>query len=251
MDLPAAWAGRPQWRVLAIGFERGRGFLAAWDAWRRDLERPRLLHFVAITATADARDLESAPSELAGPLRAQCFGLLPGLHRMAFDGGRVLLTLCVGDLLPMLRAQQFEADAIYLAPHEAQTPAQGEAAWDLQACKALARCCRRGTTLVAQEAGPEFRAQLAQIGFQFADERADECPAPPRPATPGTTADDEPTPAALRGRFDPHWQPRRWKSADSRDPAATGRCAVVGGGLAGAAVAASLARRGWRVEVLD
>jgi tRNA 5-methylaminomethyl-2-thiouridine biosynthesis bifunctional protein len=30
-----------------------------------------------------------------------------------------------------------------------------------------------------------------------------------------------------------------------------GRCAVVGGGLAGAAVAASLARRGWSVEVFD
>lgn len=30
-----------------------------------------------------------------------------------------------------------------------------------------------------------------------------------------------------------------------------GRCAVVGGGLAGAAAAASLARRGWQVEVLD
>src|SRR5690349_15040484 len=30
-----------------------------------------------------------------------------------------------------------------------------------------------------------------------------------------------------------------------------GRCAVIGAGLAGAAVAASLARRGWQVDVFD
>jgi tRNA 5-methylaminomethyl-2-thiouridine biosynthesis bifunctional protein len=250
LGLAVAWAGRPQWRMLATGFERGRDFIAVWNAWRRDPQRPRLLHFVAIATEINARDIEPASpelTELAEALRAQCFGLLPGLHRMVFDDGRVLLTLCIGDLVPMLRVQQFEADAIHLGPQGAQTTGRAETTWDRQTCKAVARCCRRGTTLVAQNAGPRLRTWLAQQGFRFADEAAPL----PCPATARNTTDLADAQALLRGWFDPHWQPRRRWEAGQRDPAATGRCAVVGGGLAGASVAASLARRGWQVEVLD
>ena len=41
------------------------------------------------------------------------------------------------------------------------------------------------------------------------------------------------------------------RAGGRRAPSRPGRCVVVGAGLAGAAVAASLARRGWQVTVLD
>ncbi|MDP1566198.1 MAG: FAD-dependent 5-carboxymethylaminomethyl-2-thiouridine(34) oxidoreductase MnmC, partial [Polaromonas sp.] len=52
----------------------------------------------------------------------------------------------------------------------------------------------------------------------------------------------------LQGEFDPRWEPRKAHTFATVNPTS---CVVVGGGLAGAAAAASLARRGWQVEVLD
>jgi tRNA 5-methylaminomethyl-2-thiouridine biosynthesis bifunctional protein len=48
--LPESWAGRPQWRILEIGFGLGLNFLTTWQAWRADANRPRLLHFVSVEA---------------------------------------------------------------------------------------------------------------------------------------------------------------------------------------------------------
>jgi tRNA 5-methylaminomethyl-2-thiouridine biosynthesis bifunctional protein len=78
-------------------------FLAAWHAWKQDPQRPRMLHHVAVQpepaapddllhAAADRPELQ----ELARQLAAQWYGLTPGVHRLAFEGGRVLLTLGIG-----------------------------------------------------------------------------------------------------------------------------------------------------------
>ena len=163
LGLPAAWAEQPQWRILDTGLGNGERFLAAWHAWKADPRRPRLLHYVALEAGAlsaaewqrrASPEPELAP--LAEQLRAQCFGLLPGFHRMAFEGGCVLLTVCVGETKALLREQQFEADAIYLADIAAPTSeaAAHAGAWDLWTCKALAHCCRRGTALAAGHGVP-------------------------------------------------------------------------------------------------
>src|SRR5438034_6086061 len=93
--VPAAWAGRTQWRILETGFGLGLNFLAAWRAWKDDPRRPRLLHFVSIEAwpVAAADLLRSAKphpelESLAQALAAQWFGLLPGIHRLAFEEGQ-------------------------------------------------------------------------------------------------------------------------------------------------------------------
>src|SRR3954471_16089662 len=100
----AAWAGQPQWRVLETGFRLGLNFLATWHAWRSDPLRPGLLHFCAIEPRPVAADdlLHAAASDpalhgLAQALATQWQGLVPGFHRLSFENGRVLLTLCVGE----------------------------------------------------------------------------------------------------------------------------------------------------------
>ncbi|WP_371809113.1 MnmC family methyltransferase, partial [Acidovorax sp. SRB_24] len=144
-DLPAAWAGEPQWRILQTDFGGGQDFLAAWAAWRADPARPTLLHFVALQDAplpAAEERLRAAAAEpaLAQELQAQCWGLLPGVHRLAFEGGRVLLTLCLGEASALLRQQDWTVDAVYLG---------GPGPWGPHFVKALARCCRRGTHLAA------------------------------------------------------------------------------------------------------
>ena len=119
--LPAAWAGQAQWRIFEAGFGLGLNFLATWEAWRSDPQRPRLLHYASIEAwPVDADDLLRGAAghpelePLAQALAAQWHGLTPGFHRLAFEGGRVLLTLCVGDIAAMLREQAFRADSVFL-----------------------------------------------------------------------------------------------------------------------------------------
>lgn len=233
--LPGAWAGRRQWRILETGFGLGLNFLAAWQAWRDDPQRPGLLHFVSVEAFPVAahdllRSTQAHPEllPLAQQLAAQWDGLLPGFHRLAFEGGRVLLTLCVGDVGAMLREQAFLADSMFLDGFDPRT---NPAMWDLQVFKAVARLAHRGTGLATWSAAGEVRRGLAQCGFRI--EKADGLP---------------PKLHCVRGVFDPAWEP---KGLAARTDVPPGRCAVVGGGLAGAAAAASLARRGWQVQVLD
>lgn len=255
LGLPAAWAGQPQWRILDTRLGNGERFLATWHAWKADPHRSRLLHYVALEAAPLSAvdwlrrrpfpETDPALAPLAAQLRAQCFGLLPGFHRLEFDDARVLLTICVGELKELLREQRFEADAVYLADNAApaDAPPSRVGAWDLWSCKALARCCRRGTALAAEpDMVATVRQWLAQVGF-VADEEPD----------PLATA-SEPGCAAWRATFNPAWAPKRRRNPGEPHGLANqarGRCAVIGAGLSGSAVAASLARRGWQVEVLD
>ena len=235
--LPQAWAGRPQWLILETGFGLGLNFLTTWQAWRSDAMRPRMLHFVSVEAhPVGPEDLSRAAgaypelAPLVGELAAQWHGLLPGFHRLAFDEGSVLLTLCIGDVQPMLRAQRFEADSIFL---DGFSPQQNPAMWSPDTLKAMSRFARQGTGLATWTYARAVRDALSQNGFQL--ERRQGLP---------------PKRDCLGGVFAPAWTVRRRGPAPVRIET-PGRCAVIGAGLAGAAVAASLARRGWQVTVLD
>ena len=216
------------------------GFFHTWQAWRQDPQRPRLLHYVAFSQYPVSRqNLTSAAGQdpalalLAQELASQWFGLLPGFHRFLLDQGQVVLTLCVGDTLSLLRQQQFEADAVALRVQEADAGA-------LWIVKALARCCRRGTRLVASApnhpALPDWVSHLEQCGFEITR---------PAASSQGTT------PAWLEACFNPRWEIKNSRPNAIAAALPVASCAVIGAGLAGASVAASLARRGWQVTVLD
>lgn len=242
--LPAAWAGEAQWRILETGFGFGLNFLVTWAAWRADPARPTLLHFISTEAwPVSADDLlragrahpELAP--LAQELSQQWWGLLPGVHRLRFDGGRVLLTLYVGDTQSMLRQQKQQhpgltVDSVYL---DGFSPRCNPDIWSLHTLKAVARCCRRGTRLATWTIARAVRDALAQCGFSVT-------------RVPGVP----PKRDNLQAVYAPLWEPRPARQSFAvPPPVAPGDCIVIGGGIAGAAAAASLARRGWRVQVLD
>ncbi len=233
--LPAAWGGQAQWRILETGFGFGLNFLVTWAAWRADPARPRVLHFVSTEAwPVSAADLlRAAPQDtelqpLARQLAAQFQGLLPGVHRLSFEGGGVLLTLCIGDTQALLRQQTFTVDGVFL---DGFSPQHNPGMWDLHTLKAVARCCRRGTRLATWSVARAVRDALTQCGFDVRK-------------VPGVP----PKRDNLQAVYNPRWEPRTIAAAPVAEPS---RCIVIGGGLAGAAAAASLARRGWQVDVLD
>ena len=236
--LPDAWAGQPQWCVLETGFGLGLNFLVTWEAWKADAQRPRMLHFVATEAhPASAADVLRAASShpelmpLAEQLQAQLWGLLPGTHRLVFEHGQLLLTLCIGDTAAVLRGQDLQADSVYL---DGFSPAKNPGMWDIATFKAVARCCRRGSRVASWTVARTVLDGLQQCGFEVQK-----------------TTGLPPKRDKLQGAFNPRWEPRRAAGAAPALPAVPGSCVVVGAGLAGAATAASLARRGWRVCVLD
>ncbi len=264
--LPAAWAGQGQWRVLDTRFGTGLRFLATWSAWRADPARSRLLHCVALQGApgsgaavlqAAAATGDPALQPLARTLHGALWGLLPGLHRIALEGGQVLLTLCVGQgALAQLRQQAWTVDAIFMdglgtglldTANTPGTPSTGTVAiapshppLDLHAAKALARCCRRGTQLAAAHCSPGDADWLVQAGFALHSGGAP------------TTSPGQPA-ALLHASYQPRWEPRtaRARPGMASPPVQPARCMVIGAGLSGAATAASLARRGWQVQVLD
>jgi tRNA 5-methylaminomethyl-2-thiouridine biosynthesis bifunctional protein len=234
--LPHAWAGQPQWCVLETGFGLGLNFLVTWAAWKADPQRPRLLHFVsteAFPASADDvfRSALTHPEliQFAQALKDQLWGLLPGMHRLVFEGGQVMLTLCIGDAKAVLQGAAFEADSLYL---DGFSPLLNPDIWDIHTFKAVARCCRRGTRVATWTVARSVRDALAQCGFVVEK-------------VPGIP----PKRDNLQGQYQPAWEVKKLRPLPARRM--PGDCIVIGSGLAGAAVAASLARRGWQITVLD
>ena len=233
-DLPQRWARRAQFVVLETGFGLGTNFLAAWQAWRDDHERPQRLHLVSVErhplAAADL--LRAAPAELR-PLAAQLAGKwplpLPGLHRLAFEGERVVLTLALGDAVAMVPQLVLGADAFFL---DGFAPDRNPDMWSPALIKSLARLARPGSTLATWCTARAVRDALVDGGFVV--ERR-----------PGFGHKRE----MLAARFAPRWKMRRHEPPLSY--AGERQAVVIGAGLAGCAVAQALGRRGWQVDVLD
>jgi tRNA 5-methylaminomethyl-2-thiouridine biosynthesis bifunctional protein len=233
--LPGQWGGKAQWRILETGFGLGLNFLAAWRAWKDDAQRPGILHFVSVEAYPVAAedilrgaDRNTELESLARELVAQWWSLTPGGHRLSFEGGRVLLTLHIRDVRDMLRSEPFTADSVFLDGFD---PRCNPRMWELETIKAAARHCRRGTRLATWSVSGDVRRALAECGF---DVHKSDGLAPKRECTQAV--------------FDPRWEPKGLRDGVAIQPA---DAIVIGAGLAGAAAANSLARRGWDVTVLD
>jgi tRNA 5-methylaminomethyl-2-thiouridine biosynthesis bifunctional protein len=244
LALSKEWAGLPAWCILDTHFGRGFHFLSAWQAWQTDPLRPRILHYVALTNKPPSKvELQACASEfhelsdLVRELTEQWFGLLPGFHRLTLAGGSVLLTLCVGDAITLLREQAFAADSIRLNTGISDAPPTPP--WDIWTVKALARCCRRGTRLNLAPGTDYLKADLIQCGFELPDTQGN--------APNDVALIDTP----MTGQFNPHWAIKNTRNSPITSVATVGTCAVIGAGLAGSSVASALAKRGWQIRVID
>ena len=228
------WRDRPQFVVLETGFGLGVNFLATWQAWRQDGARPRRLHFVSVErhplpgpalVEAAPADLKSLAAELAGqwPLP------LPGLHRCEFEQGRVALTLGFGDARTLVPQLRLGADALFL---DGFAPDRNPEMWEPALLRSLARLVRVDGRVATWTAARGVREVLAAAGFEL-------------DLVPGFGRKRK----MLVGRYAPRYVVRRHEPPP---PYRGERCAiVVGAGLAGAACAHALARRDWRVTVIE
>ncbi len=164
-DLPQRWQGRDRFVILETGFGTGLNFLATWQAWRDDPQRCRRLHFISLekfplTVGDLARCQQAWPefAELAKQLQASWPVLAPGMHRLYFDNGRVILTLVFGDATQCLRAIDASVDAFYL---DGFSPAKNPDLWSPYFCKGLTRLAAPGATLATWSVAGNVRRALS------------------------------------------------------------------------------------------
>lgn len=226
-DLPARWAGRRRFVVLETGFGLGLNFLVTLQAWRRDPARCERLHFVSIEkhpfSLQDLRTLHAGYPEVeqeAAELHARWPLLVPGAHRLEF--GNAVLTLFFADV-KVLRDMRLAADAIYL---DGFSPAKNADMWAPATFRAISRLAAPGATAATWSIAEPVRHALEETGFTV-EQRA------------GFTTRREMLVA------------RNTRNGPVSPTAQERKAAVVGAGLAGAAICERLCARGWEVDLYD
>ncbi|PCE26173.1 bifunctional tRNA (5-methylaminomethyl-2-thiouridine)(34)-methyltransferase MnmD/FAD-dependent 5-carboxymethylaminomethyl-2-thiouridine(34) oxidoreductase MnmC [Paraburkholderia acidicola] len=238
--LPQRWQGRRIFTVLETGFGMGINFLATWAAWRADPARCERLHFVSTEkhpfTGADLRTAyaatvaEASIAGLAQTLADAWPTLVPGVHRLEFEDGRVTLTLAFGDALETLPSLWLRADAFYL---DGFAPAKNPELWTPAIFKMLARLAGDDATFATYTSAGDVKRALTQTGFEY---RKVEGFGWKR--------------AMLVGRFAPRWRVRRHEPPLPLAVRAR-HAVVIGTGLAGCAAIERLAARGWQITSLE
>lgn len=229
-DLPRRWRGRPAFSILETGFGLGLNFLATWAAWRDDPQRPGRLHFFSLEKhpfpAGDLAVLHAGWPQLADlsrQLRDRWPVLVPGFHRLHFEGGRVTLTLALGDARDTLPQIEGRFDAFYL---DGFAPARNPELWAPELLSMAAALGAEDATAATWSVAGPVRSALMQAGFAVEK----------RPGYAGKR--QMLTARLVRGSAGPAGaQPRE--------------AIVIGAGLAGSACAERLADRGWSVTVID
>ena len=226
------------------GFGTGLNFLCAWQLFEQQAAAGARLHFVSVEKyPLSAADLQRALrlwpelKPFADQLLSQYVAIHPGFQRLVLAGGRVTLTLLIGDALDQLAQLDAQIDAWFL---DGFAPAKNPDMWTAELFVELARLAAPGSTISTFTSTGWVRRLLNAAGFKMK-------------RTPGIGHKWE----ILRGAFlgwpvdvPPPTADKPW-FARPQPPAGERRALVIGGGMAGCATAASLAARGWQVSLLE
>lgn len=231
--LPERFAALPPAGQLVVGetgFGTGLNFLCAWELFERTAPAAARLHYVSCELEPlAASDLDQALrlwprlDAYRTQLLAQYVKASAGWHRFALAGGRVRLTLLVGDARETLPQLQGCADAWFL---DGFAPAKNPELWEDGVLHAIAAHSRAGATAATYTCAGSVRRGLARAGFRVWK-------------APGFGSKREMLCAQIETGAAPP-APRTERHA-----------LVIGSGLAGSAVTDSLAQRGWRVTLLE
>ena len=217
--------------IAETGFGTGLNFLCAWDLWNKVAPKNATLHFISTELhPVSLADLEKALSlwpelaSLSKSLTEQYHDLFPGWHRFEFDQSRVVLTLLVGDVNRTLPELSAKVDAWFL---DGFSPAKNPDMWLQPLFQNIAKLSKKDATFATFTSASVVRKGLESVGFVVNK-------------TSGFGKKREmlsgcyPLAAQVNGSM--------YKEKHA---------IIVGGGLAGASTAQAMAKRGWKVTLIE
>ena len=226
--LPEAWSGRSRFTVAELGFGTGLNIAALLDLWTRERPAGGHLHIFSIEGHPISRDdavralgrwseldAVTAPLLAAWPRRAR------GFHRIDLPGMGVTFDLAVMEAAEALAAWSGRADLWFL---DGFAPSANPAMWRQEVLDLVAARSAPGARVATFTVAGVVRRGLASAGFEV-EKR------------PGFGRKRERLEARLPG------------AVPERAPART--VAILGAGVAGAALARAFAAQGLAATVFD
>ena len=227
----AALSNEHTFAIGETGFGTGLNFLCAWQLFdERAPSRASLDFFSVEKSPLDERELADALAlwpelqQYANDLVARWSRRVPGWNQWRFAGGRIRLTLVIGDVAEALPEICGGIDAWFL---DGFSPARNPEMWTQPVFGNVARASRPGATFATYTCVGWVRRGLEQAGFQVSK-------------SPGFGPKREMLQGSLPGS--PPMQPALSTPATA---------IVIGGGVAGCAVASALAMRGFSITLLE
>jgi tRNA 5-methylaminomethyl-2-thiouridine biosynthesis bifunctional protein len=242
--------------LAETGFGLGLNFLLSWKLWEQHAPKTCQLHFISCEKhPLNLQDLIKALrrwpqlKKYADELITGYPVLTPGYHQLSFCEGRVRLTLMLGDVLecyeqllicgdsilePKLRASYI--DAWYL---DGFSPEKNKNMWSEPLMQIIALLSKKGTTLATYTVAGSVKAHLRQQGFTVEKKKGF---GPKRHML--TACFDSFSQYSLKKPHTP------WHAAIPK-PYSSQSAIIVGAGLAGCFTAYSLAKRGWKITLID
>ena len=226
--LPQAWAGRRRFTVAETGFGTGLNILALLDLWRTHRPEGGHLQIFSVEAYPLTRD-EAARALGAWPELADLTEVLlagwprraPGFHRIDFPDLGATLDLAVGEAAEAIGAWSGAADAWFL---DGFAPAKNPEMWRGEVMQAIAARSAPGARLSTFTVAGDVRRGLQAAGFSVSKQ-------------PGHGRKRERLEAVIPGE----------RPVEAPPP----RVAIIGAGIAGAALARALKAQGLRPLVID
>jgi tRNA 5-methylaminomethyl-2-thiouridine biosynthesis bifunctional protein len=215
--------------IAETGFGTGLNFLCAWQLWNECAPAQARLHFISTEKYPLSRDdlaqalaLWPQLEQFSAQLVKEYHWLVPGWQRLSFDGGRVTLTLLIGDARETLPKMCASINAWFL---DGFAPAKNPEMWQDELLREISRLCAPGATFATFTSAGMVKRGLEAAGFSVRkvagfgrkrDMLCGEIRRPPSVITP----------------------PER-------------RAVIIGGGISGSASAYHLALRGWHVTLIE
>ena len=241
--LPQRWKQRSSFVIAETGFGSGLNFLATVHQWLQHSSTDACLYYYSVEkyplAVDDLQQALAAFPELGDAL-SELLAVYPpaidGLHARWMFNRRVCLLLLYDDVSDALGRLDIQVDAWYL---DGFAPARNPAMWSDDVFDQVARLSHEAATFSTYTAAGFVRRGLSARGFDVE-----------KVAGAGRKRQ------MLRGRMtrptDTRWQ-QPWfdvPSVDNTD-SADREVVIIGAGIAGVTSAWALARRGWRVRLID
>jgi tRNA 5-methylaminomethyl-2-thiouridine biosynthesis bifunctional protein len=241
--------------IAETGFGTGLNFLCAWDLWLNNSQAHQHLHFLSVERfPLDKKNLVQALSlwpqfqPLIDVLLDNYPALINGWHTLHLKnpletGGQVVLHLFLGDVHDWLPQINGDIDAWFL---DGFTPSRNVDMWSETLFLQIARLTPFNGTVATFTAASKIQYCLKACGFNVSKRKGY------GKKREMIMASQQYTNGPQRPRWlcDKPWLLNNLKESTtghSDDKTAT----IIGAGIAGCSTAFSLAKRGWKVTIID